>query len=73
MLTQTACQPLYGRISDLVGRKVNQNIEKAAFLFTLSPEPSLFKYGSFRHWFLALRSRSGTAAFVLLAVPLTGI
>jgi len=25
LLTQTACQPLYGRISDLAGRKVSES------------------------------------------------
>lgn len=28
MLTQTAFQPLYGRISDLVGRKVRQHLTR---------------------------------------------
>jgi len=31
LLTQTACQPLYGRISDLVGRKVRRSFSSQAF------------------------------------------
>jgi MFS family permease len=35
MLTQTACQPLYGRISDLVGRKVRRHSLPATVVFII--------------------------------------
>jgi hypothetical protein len=59
MLTQTACQPLYGRISDLVGRKVNLKHPVFSIIVDALPEPSVLKHGYLRHWIPTLRSCKG--------------
>lgn len=62
MLTQTACQPLYGRISDLVGRKVRLKypIKRRQFLyFPFMSEPTIFKYDDLCYWITSMRSSQG--------------
>lgn len=62
MLTQTAFQPLYGRVSDLMGRKVSRfyfyigNNHKFVLYVT---ECSLLQHGHFRLGLCFMRSRSG--------------
>jgi len=60
MLTQTACQPLYGRISDLVGRKVPLYRSDAVVLLIYLLEHFVDEYGRLRHWFFTLWFRAGT-------------
>ena len=62
MLTQTVCQPFYGRLSDLVGRKVSYDM---SYFFDHrislhSVEPPVQQYIYLRLGILAMRFRKGS-------------
>ena len=59
MLTQTAFQPLYGRLSDLIGRKVRHTTEgppSYAYSFQSIAAGTIWKYAHLCGWIYALRS-----------------
>ena len=61
MLTQTACQPLYGRISDLIGRQVKNYLEvKIAMILIPLSERSVGQHDDILYRFSTLWLREGT-------------
>lgn len=70
MLTQTAFQPLYGKLSDLIGRTVRLSPRRpwCEYVLMRGPVGSLRQYLHFCRRLGALWERAGTLAVTFLGV-----